>query len=259
MGKLQRGGLEFGVDSNVHIQVVGPQNVITKTIDVHNKATRQLVSGILRFIQGEFTPSNKRDSSIIYASQAKKYIPCFIGAGTGGVILTDAGIPDYNDPDRYLPKLTPEWMSDDNIVQYTDTKLAKEIDSVSRYDIGVIIENENNEYNSFAGDIQQIVYKTTIKPNYYNDMYNVTADIFITELGLFASNVPNDDSLLARVIFKTPETALYIRPQDTLIIEWVISIIALNDCSQNDETEEQVDDVIANNVTVEYDPNIPNS
>ena len=81
--------LEFAVDSNVHIEVISPQNVILQTLDTHNKATKQLVSGIMRFLRGEFTITGRRtdENSLVYKDQARHYIPCYVGAGTAGIEL----------------------------------------------------------------------------------------------------------------------------------------------------------------------------
>lgn len=242
MTKGKNAGLEFAVDSNVHIEIISPQNVIRQTIDKHNKATKRLVSGILRFIRGEFNTTYRRtdEAQIIYAKQAKSYIPCYIGFGTAGVRLTQPVddtpiLPDYDPVNRRIPPLTEEWVSDTNKVQYTDTALQLEITTRTRSPIGVLGSEEIDDFNSQVGDIQQIIFAADIGPGYYSDMYGPVTDIFLTEVGLFASGDVTEENLLARVIFKDDNTVLYVRPQDTIVVRWTVSIIALNEISATDE------------------------
>lgn len=254
MSRKIKPSMEFVVDTNVHVEVLSPQNVIRQTIDKHNKATKQLVSGLLRFIRGEFNTTYRRanENSVVYSEHAKNYIPCFIGVGTGGIKLVekelDDGtiieVPDYDPTNRRNPPLTPiylngetiDWDSVDNKVNYLDTQLYKEVTDKSRYPIGVLQEEEQDEYNTSAGDIQQIIFAADVSPSYYNNIYGgELTDIFITEMGLFASSDPTKEDLLARVVFNSKDTILYVRPQDTIVIKWTISIVALNDFGAVDE------------------------
>lgn len=265
----KRPGLEFVVDSNVHIEVVSPQKVIKQTVDRHNKATKRMVEGLLRFVRGEFNTSYERtkESEIYYKNDAKNYIPCFIGVGTGGIRLNSEGFPDIDSSNPRKPPMEPSstgeglpwWDADTNYVKFTDRTLYKEVTDVSRQKISVLGFDESANVLSQIGDVEQIVYHTEIQPGTYNTIYNgEIKDIFITELGLFASNVPGAKDLLARVILKneyevtkdvdeqtgniketiepTGKTQiLYVRPQDTIILRWTISIIALDDANFVDE------------------------
>jgi hypothetical protein len=153
----------------------------------------------------------------------------------------------------------PWWDADTNYVKFTDRTLYKEVTDVSRQKISVLGFDESANVLSQVGDVEQIVYHTEIQPGTYNTIYNgEIKDIFITELGLCASNVPGAKDLLARVILKNEyevtkdvdeqtgnitETIeptgkaqiLYVRPQDTIILRWTISIIALDDANFVDE------------------------
>ena len=247
----KQAGLEFVVDSNVHIEVMSPQNVITQTVDNHNKATQSMVEGLLRFIRGEFNTSYARtnENLILYKNDAKKYIPCFIGVGTGGILIDPAThLPAYDPNSRRKPPMELDvetgkswWDADDNYVKFTDTKLYLEAVTKSRVQIGVLGEDETTDNISQVGDIKQIVFHTEVSPGYYSEIYDTEpSDIFITEIGLFASSECDKKDLLARVILKNlPEEdktqILYVRPQDTIILRWTISIIALDDCSFTDE------------------------
>ena len=243
----KRAGIEFGIDSNVHVEIIGPDKNIRQSIDVHNKATDRLVSGILKFIKGEFNPTYRRTNINQISPEAKGYIPCYINIGTGGIKLTETDgviLPDYNPLDRRIAPLEDSWNVDTNYVRFNDTKLTKEQTAVSRYEISGTDNNADAIITTSSGDIAQIVLTTSVMPGTFTKIYSVAdTDIFITEIGLFASSVPNTEDLLARVIFKNngedPEDTgakiLYLRPQDTLIVNWIISIISLNDYNEVDE------------------------
>ena len=261
MNQYKEPGIEFVVNSNVHIEIVSPQNVVRQTVDKHNKATRRLVEGILRFVRGEFNTTYRRTdlSEIVYLDQAKNYIPCYINIGTGGIRLNSEGFPDV-DPDSprtppmeesLLGEQIPTWDSDENYVKFTDTQLCLEQLVVSREEIKAIAQDETSTNLPQVGDIEQIILSTEVPPGKFNQIYNgETGDIFITELGLYASGVPGEKDLLARVILKNqyaidPNTGevkptgktqiLYVRPQDTILLKWTISIVALDDTSMVDE------------------------
>ena len=261
MNQYKEPGIEFVVNSNVHIEIVSPQNVVLQTVDKHNKATRRLVEGILRFVRGEFNTTYRRTdlSEIVYLDQAKNYIPCYINIGTGGIRLNSGGFPDV-DPDSprtppmeesLLGEQIPAWDSDENYVKFTDTQLCLEQLVVSREEIKAIAQDETSTNIPQVGDIEQIILSTEVPPGKFNQIYNgETRDIFITELGLYASGVPGEKDLLARVILKNqyaidPNTEevkptgktqiLYVRPQDTILLKWTISIVALDDTSMVDE------------------------
>lgn len=243
-------GIEFGLDSNVQIEIIGTNKDIRQSILVHNKATKRLVSGIMHFIRGEMHPSTRRPNvaQIPNTFNSKDFIPCYINIGTGGIRLVgndrEGYLPDYDPINRRFAPLEPDWDVETNYVRFNDVKLAKEQTRVSRVAIGHIeLETDVIEVNS-TGDIMQTVFSTTISPGEFNKIYSTKAtDIFITEIGLFTSPTPGTEDLLARVIFKnngedpnnTGAPILYVRPQDTIIINWIISIISLNDYNKVDE------------------------
>lgn len=269
MNQYKEPGIEFVVNSNVHIEIVSPQNVVRQTVDKHNKATRRLVEGILRFVRGEFNTTYRRTdlSEIVYLDQAKNYIPCYINIGTGGIRLNSEGFPDVDQDSPRTPPMEesllgeqiPVWDSDENYVKFTDTQLCLEQLVVSREEIKAIAQDETSTNIPQVGDIEQIILSTEVPPGKFNQIYNgKTKDIFITELGLYASGVPGEKDLLARVILKNqyerdsdgqiiidPTTGkakltgktqiLYVRPQDTILLKWTISIVALDDTSMVDE------------------------
>lgn len=225
----------FAVDCNVDIKIVSPQKIVRQTVHKHNKASKLLVTGMLRFIQGHFNTSYRRpnENFILHPEEAQKYIPCYVGLGTGGVILDSEGFPTHEPEQTRIPRLSEDWTSSNNFVNYSDTRLRSEMSrSVSRVEIGYV-PGETHEETAVVGDGDQFTLQVEIPPGHYNKIYKgVTSSIYCTELGLFSGPVPNGDDLLARVIIKEPENVLYIRPQDTVILKWTISIIALGDSSE---------------------------
>lgn len=250
-------GIGFAIDSNVFIDVVSPQNVVVQSVTKHNKATRNMVAGILRFLRGEFNVSNSQPymDKVAYAKECKKYIPCYINIGTGGIEVRD-GKPVYNVSDRKIPPVEEWWNT--HKVKFSDTNLKKEVESTrtgTRYAISVLTANDSSDYPTVAGDVEQFVLHTEVSPNFYNGIYGGgITDIFVTEVGLYASNVPGTPDLLAGVALHDTDTdkqILYVRPQDTIIVRWVISIIALDDWSKTEGDSEIADTEIENGTKID--------
>lgn len=235
----KKAGIEFAVDSNVSIQVVGPNNNITQEVTIHNKATQHLVKGLMRFMRGEFTTSSKQSDwdKVNAKYEAEQYIPCYINIGDGGIKYknTSSGPePDYNMSDPRNAPTEDYWNEDSNRVHFSDIKLAREQTFLSRYPIGVMeLSDDVIHVEYLGGDIEQIVFSTVVAPGYFNKMYGGLHDIYATELGLYATEVQGTNDMLARVILKG-DNILYIRLQDTVIINWIISIISLNDYNEVD-------------------------
>lgn len=251
-------GIGFAIDSNVFIDVISPQNVIRQTVTKHNKATRAMVAGILRFLRGEFNTTFKQTDSnkIIYRDEAKNFIPCYINIGTAGIRTAEDSegyiLPDYSDSQRSDPPLTEDWAN--QYVKFSQTNLIQEANT-PRYEISVLGRDVKDAYTTNIGDTEQIVLHTEVSPNYYSNIYGKPTDIFVTEVGLYPSPTPNTDDMLAGVVLTKPEQVLYVRPQDTIVIRWIISIIALNDWSKTDTDAEIAETEIKAGTKI--DDNIP--
>lgn len=235
-------GMEFSVFNNVHIEVVDKgRNEIRKSLDIHNKASRNMVKGLLRFLMGYYTNSyrNTDKDSRINLEDAKDYIPCYVNIGDGGVIKDTNGKPTWIN--SRLPNMESTW---NNYVNYSDTILSNELSTGSRVEIGSFTDSFSNGdvKDAVFGDADQIVYSISIPPGHCN-VYD-TGDIKSTpccgsEIGLFASSTPGRNDLLAKVKLTNRRTSegatvtdtLYIRPQDTVLITWTISILALGEDS----------------------------
>lgn len=247
MAKLNTSVAGFALDVNVNIQVLDQTHTVRKEVNKHNRATKQMLEGMLGFLRGSFNTTNRQMdyNAIERVHQARKYIPCYVGAGIYGIKTKD-GLPDYNESNRRIPPLIDGYNEDPlTWSRFTDTHLAQEIDATTRYEIGVLDE-ASLEIDNVVADSVQFVLGTDIAPNYFTSAaYGTSTDIFITELGLFSTPIPNDGNLLARVTLhdtydpstgETHNEILYVRPQDTIILRWTICLISLSDLSQSSDT-----------------------
>ena len=237
---------DFVLDVNVNIEVRDNFGDICKTVNKHNRATAKMLRGMINFLRGDFNTSNRNTDykTIRDIDKAKNYIPCYVGMGTAGIELDAEGLPNYNPSNKRLPPVTMEWRGEK--VQFKDTQLKKEIDTVSRYEIGVLDEALEKEEGIEVDvvDSDHFVLATDISPNYYTaNAYNKTTDIFITEIGLFSTPTPNDGNLLARVALTNDEDILYVRPQDTILVRWIICLISLTDLSESHSYDEHGEDI----------------
>ena len=266
----------FDVVNNVYIDVLDEdRGKIIKTVEIHNKATRRMVTGILRFLCGHFNATNL--NSIPQYSTAKNYIPCYFNFGYGGTTENDEKLEDGatqtivsgTDVDDHIPQLYNNW---DQKVDYNSTSLVQEVISGrQQIRIGTNTFCDNNNYFDKLiptipnkGDMDGVFFFCQASPNSITGVYENTP-IYITELGLFANNDMEEDDLLAYVKLGNyydpdvdPEQAtvhdlktnvLYVRPQDTVVIRWVITIAAIGKDSTlqvylEDETGESIEDSI---------------
>ena len=219
--------MAFGLMNNVSIEVIDTKTSRrTKTVEIHNKATRGMVFGILRFLMGHFSktevnPEHEPDNSSIY-------IPCYFNVGDGGVVLTE-GLPTTKADNPRIPELDPDW---NETVDYLSTDLTREFTGNER---AVIRKQTTTLQNTPTADMDSIYFHCQIFPGTINAQYS-NNDVYVTELGLFSTNTANSGNLLAQVKlgnYKESEdsdwktNALYVRPQDTIIIRWVITIAAI--------------------------------
>lgn len=171
--------MNFDVFNNVDIDVVdSATREVKQHISSHNKATRKMVEGILKFLRGK-TLSGDFD--------AKKYIPCFIGYGDGGIIYSS---------NTDTVELEDSW---DSVADYYSTDLCREIKN-SRSRIRKV-ENtfQSHVSESFpnCGSSDSIIMYTEISPSSLNQKLTKD-DVYITEFGLFPDDSSNGN-LLAHV------------------------------------------------------------
>ena len=262
-------GIGFAIDTNVHIEVIDSHNIIRQQVDKHNRATHHMLEGILSFLRGDFNASYRQldENRLRYKDYAKNYIPCYINLGVGGVVIdTNTGNPSVDEEYPRKPRLTDDWVSPTNIVKTSDSHLAMEIGtddykSRSRVEIAVLSTDNKREYGNLystpngvikssknyidtdlANSVMQFVFSADAPTGHCN-IYGAGVPAFITEVGLFATPIPGNADLLARVILKKEDEVLYVRPQDTVVVTWVISIIAIDDQSFYGLNDENVNDL----------------
>lgn len=236
----------FNLVNNVYIDVVDKDmNRVKKHIEIHNKATRKMVTGLLRFLSGHFNGTYTNDVTLY--DSAKDYIPCYIGFGYGGttinnIPLDQGGQQEIDDTAQAsagvkIPKLNSDWTTE---VDYASTKMVLEIPnkrSRIRKASDTFTQGQPN-----VGDMDGIFFYCEASPDYLNQI-NEDKAIFITELGLFADSDSSKEDLLAYIKLgnyeetvetetETKTNVLYIRPVDTVIIRWVITIAAVGSDSR---------------------------
>lgn len=113
-------GTSLSTNSNVTIYVKDKYGKVVRRSQIHNKATINLTEGILRFLEGDFTPSktSKGINQNYNADEAMRYLPAEIRFGNIGVEL----IHDVNPP--VLVGINPNVFK---VPTFYDTKLQQEL------------------------------------------------------------------------------------------------------------------------------------
>jgi hypothetical protein len=253
--------MAFTILNNVHVTVYdSKRSIIRQEYETHNKASRNMITGILCFLHGYFTPTVLNDAAL-NAGAAKSYIPCFFNVGDGGVVIVD-GKPSFK-PDSRTPELEEGW---NEVVDYAHKRLVHEFFlnddgtfSNTRQRISQITDTlaEPN-----TADMDSIYFYCEMPPGSLNQYYGNNA-VCVSELGLFASQNPGTDDLLASIKlgnYPNPENpdnrdsdltnTLYVRPDDTLIVRWVITIAAIGkDSVLKANVADEYGDIITTTIT----------
>lgn len=260
----------FGAFVNVDIKQVNKETgTIKKHIQKHNKATRNMVRGLLRFIEGRFTPTYENDKPE-HEADAKNYIPCYISFGDGGISYDSDGKPveiQTGEQSTHIPDLSiSQW---DTVVDYTSNSLVREFNLLSQNRSKIRKQADTIDSASApAGDMDTVVLYCEVAPGETNmdlvDTFDKPYPRFITEIGLFSSKHQKDNDLLAYVKLGNRNTGteehpvwetdtLYVRPGDTIIITWYITIVAMSDVSVVDSSEELLEPELGS-VEISIDP-----
>lgn len=196
--------LEFGIINNVEICVMNRYtHVIKKTVRVHNKATRNMVEGIMRFLMGHFNATSLNDRPQYSDDIEKKYIPKYIGFGNGGIVNVENITSYYYGSNA--PVLSPSWNS---YVPYNSSKLHREIFDGKKFEVNLITDTfadtKENNYSTpeivKRSEMDSMMFFVEILPD--DIPRTVSSDsaksFFITEVGLYSSN-DSSGKLLAHV------------------------------------------------------------
>jgi hypothetical protein len=250
----------FDICTNVDIKLIETDtNIIKKHVVKHNKATRNMIKGILRFLQGRFnntyvTNSTQQDYDPQYFDDAKNYIPCFISFGDGGITYNSSGKPEEIPSEQestHIPQLPDSWNSP---VDYNSKQLIREFTNLSHQRPKIRKQTDTLDLDP-AGDMDTVVLYCEVAPSELNtdivDGQQQPGPRFITEVGLFSNYEKTDNDLLAYVKLQNHETegetttdTIYVRPGDTVIITWYITVVAISDISVVDSSEELVEPVL---------------
>ena len=251
-------GANFSIDNNVTLTVIGPGHTMKQRINKHNKATKNMVLGLIKFLRGELTPSNVSGSVVSHnIKQAKQYIPAFISFGDGGL----AQIGTYK-PDGTLVADIDDVVT--NIKRLSSTKFVT--NDMTHELVGNSIGNTNNtnnitatnlpfmgrlplvqtSYNSDTSDSLTLKLSGLITKGYYPSNFytayqrETNTPIYLSELGLWANDYNGSSggfkgNLLARVTFydeavpKEQNYGLVTQSKnDVILVEWRIEITSLD-------------------------------
>ena len=177
--------MKFDVFNNVEIKILDAETRdIKRSVSTHNKATRNMVKGIISFLSGNFTYAHVVEPD---ETDARNFIPCFIGFGDGGFNGYDSdGVPIIDE----------NW---NGYVDYNSTKLVKEIPN-SRSRIRKIdntfVDGDTGKKLNNAGDMDSIILHCEISPDVLNAKYQ-DKPVYVSEIGLFPNSV--GDNMLACV------------------------------------------------------------
>lgn len=218
--------MEFSIIHNVKIQVVDEKrHMKQKEVKVHNKASRRFVVGILRFIMGNFTYTDINKESIEYPEGACDYIPCYVGFGHQGIVYGEDGKPEINpnDSSGRTPVLVENY--DQNTqVQYKDTSLDEEFNLLGA-DRPKIAKVSSTIYSDgTVADMDTVTFRCKLGPG--NLSPDNSTNSFVSEVGLFPTKKAGSKDILAHVKLKSDEI-LFVRPQDTVLINWSITIASI--------------------------------
>jgi hypothetical protein len=250
-------GIGLDVTNNVHITVYDSQHRIKQNIYKHNKANRNLVRGLIKFLRGEFNTTNASNDLIEHNQEsAKAYIPTFISFGDANVKQLGTTITGNN-----VVTTEEEALSDiSNITKskFNTIQLGREL-------VGNSIGNPDNTTNpmpkahrcsisrsSYTDDItDSITLRLTsiVETGYYSKyFYQETTykkargsdkPIYLSELGLWASDFDGSNdgykgNLLAKVTFdynqeKEIDTIVRQTNSDIIKVDWKIEITSLDE------------------------------
>ena len=226
-------GLPLEVDVNVDIKVKNKKGKLINNIQLHNKATKNMTEGIVRFLRGEFTNSNLDIEAVgSYQNYAKYYIPAYMSLGDINVDYTKS--PPYSIVTGKEYEIVP---------QYTDEALRREVFVNPYSDNGQYIYHRFKIKRSVLGDsvstdVYQLVLSSVINFNENQKFYYSTGTpvigtsngvYYISEVGLFSADVgDNRGKLLARLLLDVTNP-LKIEKNTTVVINWTLGVRSVND------------------------------
>lgn len=201
------GSAALDFDNNVQIRILDRKGKVIRTSYVHNKATANLVNGILRFLEGDFnnTKFNLGGSS---PEEASIYIPVKAGVGRIGVKIVENENPSKR-RFNYINKgefITPTF--DSSSLQEPITTYDSALLKFNRISQTGYTDNNNSrclEMSLYVNPGKLVGYNLETDHGiefvpydwaYFNPSTG-EYEVMITEVGLMSES----DVLLARILF----------------------------------------------------------
>ena len=233
----------LSISHNVTITVLDGQHRIKSVTHKHNKANYELLTGIMKFLRGEFNPSNTSVETIKHnILGAKPYIPTHISFGDGFVTQCNDKI---NPPISTVKEATAK--CGNLTANFLDTGLIHELVSEELPRIPI----SSNDYGSSSGTkdsftltLSTYIDKGLYKTSFYNDPNSDSyiperQPIILSELGLFSSEYDGNENsyagnLLAKVVFTNSKDDPVIcqNSNDIILVKWEIIVSSLDDESR---------------------------
>lgn len=271
---------------NVTIRCIDRHGKVIRTVERHNKATANMVDGLLRFLKGDFNPTEYNQNNAA-PSEATPYLPVRAQFGRVGVKLTEGRNPpvtrnfDYMDSSEFVQPTynTMELQEPISYGEYTTLRFGK-----VRQEVFLDPNNSSClKFSLYINPGKLVGYEDDEKGfipydwSYWNPNINQYEAMF-TEVGLFSST----NLLLARVLFDgevttrthtTPEGVedgtypAFVRPNNpmnpvtqsqdtTIVLEWRVGIISIGDndefVTQNNLTNDQMASKLADWIVKQY-------
>jgi hypothetical protein len=243
----------LSIDNNVKITVFDSNKNLKQIIKKHNKANRNLVTGLIKFLMGQFTISNVNIKNTTHnETAAKQYIPAFVSFGDGGLVQLGSPLSDggyVTSIDQVMNSITKLSVS-----KFSTTKLDNElVGNIGNTTIG----NHPNtgrcaltrmSYNFGTSDtitlkLTSLISKGYYSKNFYTDYSALRGanPVYLSELGLWANDFngvgDNAGTLLARVTFTDEDTIIKQSDTDMILVDWKIDITSIDDIfSENNRT-----------------------
>lgn len=235
---IKTNGLPLDMTVNVDIRVSNSRGQITQRIQKHNKATYNMLEGIIKFLRGEFNNTSLNIDNIgSNAEYAHCYIPSYIGFGDIGVTYGEGATFKV----EYDNNMAPQFMDDHLLRELFKANYVGDVQCNSR----LALQRSTGGETPFA-DTHSLVISSIVNyagdrfgffrvngervDNMHTDGADPSEDVYIiTELGLFSGNVDDYDSKLLARLLLDPETPLVISKDSTVVVNWTLGVYSIND------------------------------
>ena len=264
-------GLPLDMTVNVDIRVSNSKGELTQWIQKHNKATANMIEGIVKFLRGEFNDTRLNIGNVgSNASIAHCYIPSHIGFGDFGVMYNKgaqfeidydnqnyATISDIN-LNREIFKANFKGANSNKTGRQTNSRL-----KIQRSTNGATMHADTyslvvSSIINYSGDNFSFYRVRGDKvENYFDENLPEAKDnqniYVITELGLFSGDVSDSDAkLLARLVLD-PETPLVVSKDSTVVINWILGVHSIDDMTLRSRSQEYNYGVRETNVDIKWE------